>query len=747
LKRRCKDLRLRDFSKKDTGVAHGAGADEHREGVRLLLTSTRFIASLFWLTIIVAALIFVFPYSDRFEAPFFYGFMMLAVLIFLGHHYFPYEGYHPVAYFLLLLATDALIAVMVYLTGGSESSLSLLYLTVIIFSSAYFELLETMLITAVTCAVYFLPLAYETVTFETLKGMAMAVPIYFIIALGGFFVISKAREQEREKKAVTFLYDQADTKRRELSTLYAVSLKFASTLDDEEMMDILLDNASALVPNDAIAVSLLEASELLCVKAYRGLDGGETGVLVAGDENNPLYVSASAVLPVILRDPDEDPRFQDFLNEVGFTSMITVPLYASSSVIGVLCCFSRNSAAFDDDDARLLLTLSSESALALEKAALYQTTLEDKNKIETIINSLTDGLMVLDQEGRLVLANPFIARLMDLKEEDYDRNLAAICEDSSYTIEFKDMTLEEALEVVLSSGQSSKNEMVIDTEPPIIFQVFWVPLADVEGKVAGAVILLHDITDFVELDRMKSDFISIVSHELKTPLTSIKGFVRLIAAERVGPVTEKQRHYLDVVLKQTESLTVLINDLLDLSRIEAGIIEVCHEPLVLSEVIGGVVQQLDNLAHEKGITLRVEIAGDLPMISGDNARLGQVFMNLIHNAIKFTPQGGDIRVKAMAMGEHCLVKISDNGIGISAQDLPRIFEKFYQVDSSSTRRQSGTGLGLSISRQLVTAHGGEMWVNSTKGKGTTFSLTLPFHVPHTDLRQHKSNGMGEAATG
>jgi two-component system phosphate regulon sensor histidine kinase PhoR len=744
---RYKYLKARGSRVEKAHVPQKAVASEQREGVRLLLSSTRFIASLFWLTIIVAAMVFVLPYSERTESPVFYGFVALSVLIFLGHRYFPYEGYHPVAYFMLLLATDALIAVMVYLTGGSKSSLSLLYLAVIIFSSAYFELLETLLITAVTCAIYFLPLSYETVTFEALKGMAIAVPIYFIIALCGFFVISKAREQEREKQALTFLYDQADTKRRELSTLYAVSLKFASTLDDEEMMDILLENASILVPNDAVAVALLEAPERLRVKAYRGLDDKETSKLVAGDEENPLYVSASAVLPVILRDTEEDPRFQAFLHEVGFTSMIAVPLYASSSVIGVLCCFSGMSEAFDDDDARLLLTLSSESALALEKASLYQTTLEDKNKIETIINSLTDGLMVLDQEGRLVLANPFITRFMDLKNEDYDRRLADIFETSSYKIELMDITLEEALEGVLSSGQSLKNEMVIDTEPPIIFQVFWEPLADVEGKTAGAVILLHDITDFVELDRMKSDFISIVSHELKTPLTSIKGFVRLIAAERVGPVTEKQRHYLDVVQKQTESLTVLINDLLDLSRIEAGIIEVGHEPLILTEVIGGVVQQLDNLAQEKGITLRVEVAGDLPLISGDNARLGQVFINLIHNAIKFTPQGGDIRVKAVSMGEHCLVKISDTGIGISAQDLPRIFDKFYQVDSSSTRRQSGTGLGLSISKQLVTAHGGEMWVNSIKGKGTTFSLTIPFHVPHATSRQRKTTDMGEAATG
>ena len=740
-------LKKRDLRTGKTAPLGKPAGSEQRGGVRLLLSSTRFIASLFWLTIVVATMVFVLPYSERSESPVFYGFVVLSVVIFLAHRYFPYEGYHPVAFFFLLLATDALIAVMVYLTGGSESSISLLFLTVIIFSSAYFELIETMLITVVTCVIYFAPLSYETVSPETLKGMAMAMPIYIIIALCGFFVISKAREQEREKQALTYLYDQADTKRRELSTLYAVSLKFASTLDEEEMMAILIDNARELVPGDAVAVTLLEAPERLRVKASRGLDEGEIKLLVEGAEDNPLYISASAVLPVILKDSKEDPRFTTYLIKVGYTSMIAVPLYASSSVIGVLCCFSKESGTFDDDAARLLLTLSSEAALALEKATLYQTILEDKTKIETIINSLTDGLMVLDQDGKLVLANPFISRLMQLEADDYDRPLTDILERSRYDIEFKEMPHRDALKKVLSDGENLRSEMIVGSEPPIIFQVFWVPLTDVEGKVGGAVILLHDITDFIELDRMKSDFISIVSHELKTPLTSINGFVRLLAAERVGPVTEKQRHYLDVVQKQTESLTMLIDDLLDLSRIEAGIIEVRHEPLLLSEVIAGVVQQLDNLAQEKGISLRVEVPGDLPLVEGDNERLGQVFMNLIHNAIKFTPEGGEVRIKAISMGEDCLIKVTDNGIGISVQDLPRIFDKFYQVDSSSTRQQSGTGLGLSISKQLVTAHGGEMWVNSAKGKGTTFSMTLPFHRPRTTSRPEKEHDLGEAATG
>lgn len=720
---------------------------ESRAGVRLLLSSTRFIASLFWLTIIVATMVFVLPYSERTKSPVFYGFVLLFIAVIIAHRYFPYEGYHPVAFFLLLLGTNAMIAVMVYLTGGSQSSLSLLYITVIIFSSAYFELLETMLITAVTCALYFAPLSYETIDFETLKSMAIAVPIYLLIALCGFFVISKAREQEREKKALTYLFDQADTKRRELSTLYAVSLKFASTLDEAEMMTILLENARELVPCDAIAAALLESPQVLSIKSFHGFKESEVDVLVEESEDNPLYMSASAVLPVILKDTEEDPRFQPFLNRVGFTSMIAVPLFASSSVIGVLCCFSRESEAFDDDAARLLLTLSSEAALALEKASLYQTTLEDKTKIETIINSITDGLMVIDQNARLVLANPFISRLMGLQVDDYDTPLLDLLGRPAFGIEFREVSLQETLQRVLFMGENLKNEMTVNKESQTIFQVFWAPLKDAEGKVGGAVILLHDVTDFIELDRMKSDFISIVSHELKTPLTSIKGFVRLLTAERVGPINEKQRHYLDIVQGQTESLTFLINDLLDLSKIEAGIIKVRHEPVLLIEVIRGVLIQLDNMAQDKNIDIILSVPPDLPMVSGDAGRFGQVFMNLIHNAIKFTPQGGEVSIKAIPMGEDCLVRVADTGIGISTQDLPKIFNKFYQVDSSSTRQQSGTGLGLPISKQLVIAHGGEMWVNSTRGKGTTFSFTLPFHRPKAGSRTGDAHDFGEAATG
>ncbi|MGQ9536520.1 MAG: ATP-binding protein [Actinomycetota bacterium] len=695
-----------------------------RAEVRLLLTSTRFVASLFWLTIVVATMLFVLPYSERNASPVFPWFVAMSLVVYLGHRFFPFEGYHPWAFSLLLLATDALVAMMVYLTGGSRSALSLLYLTVIIFSSAYFDLLETLLFTVVTCAVYFVPLLYENMEFAALKGMAMSVPVYFLVALSGFFVISKAREQEREKRELSGIIEMADRKNRELSELYAASIRFASTLNPEEIIEVLEEKAGNLVPADAMLICLYDPGGRLRVRSANNLRDAEV-FLAAPPEKNPLEVAASAVLPVTISRSDKDPRFDAYMEEAGFASMICVPLFASSSVVGVLACLSRLEHAYDDEDARVLLTLASEAALALEKSGLYRTTLEDKGKIETIINSLTDGLLVLDRDGRVVLANPSAARLLGAGTTVGEYTLRDILERMEGEPEFREVDLESALAGVLQEGRQVKNELVLRAGDTTFYQVVWLPLHDPSGYVTGAVVLLHDVTDFVELDRMKSNFISMVSHELKTPLTSIKGFVRLLDAGRVGPVNEKQRRYLEIVLQQTESLTRIIEDLLDLSRIEAGIIEVRSEKVSLGQVARGVLAGLENMAREKGVSLYLDIPDDLPPVAGDPERLRQVFTNLVHNAVKFTPSGGEVRVRAEEAGQECMVEVADTGIGISPLDLPRVFDKFYQVDSSATRQQSGTGLGLCISRELVVAQGGRIWVESEKGKGSVFRFTVP----------------------
>lgn len=227
-----------------------------------------------------------------------------------------------------------------------------------------------------------------------------------------------------------------------------------------------------------------------------------------------------------------------------------------------------------------------------------------------------------------------------------------------------------------------------------------------------------------ELDRMKSDFISTVSHELRSPLHSISGYVQLLLDGKAqDPAT--QRECLEIIYRQTQHLTNLINDLLDTSRMESASLALQKEPMQLYTAVQEVISELQPLADQAKITLSNNLTPGLPAVLGDKERLRRVIRNLVHNAVKFTPKGGHVTISATVETGRIVISVEDNGIGIPAEALPHLFERFYQVDSSSTRRVGGTGLGLYICKQIVAAHGGEIWVKSEVGKGSTFSFSLP----------------------
>lgn len=229
-----------------------------------------------------------------------------------------------------------------------------------------------------------------------------------------------------------------------------------------------------------------------------------------------------------------------------------------------------------------------------------------------------------------------------------------------------------------------------------------------------------------ELDRMKSEFVSMVSHELRAPLHSISGFVQLLATGKLDQRT--QHEALKTVVRQTRQLGDLVRDLLDVSRIESGRFEIAAEPMRVQDVIHQVLAELRPMAEDRGISLSEVVPADLAPGMANADRIAQVVRNLVHNAIKFTPRGGQIVVSAAIKEGQIIVSVADTGIGIPAEALSRLFERFYQVDSSDTRRAGGTGLGLYISRQIVTALNGSIWVESEEGRGSTFSFSLPLHT-------------------
>jgi signal transduction histidine kinase len=250
------------------------------------------------------------------------------------------------------------------------------------------------------------------------------------------------------------------------------------------------------------------------------------------------------------------------------------------------------------------------------------------------------------------------------------------------------------------------------------------PVRDEVGFM-GRLYVFRDVTREREVDRMKTEFVSLVSHELRTPLTSIKGFTEMILDGDAGEINIETKEYLEIVFSNSERLVALVNDLLDLSRIESGRIQIKSEPVDLTEVVQAVVATMQQKINEKEQKLSVDLAPSAASVRGDKDKLVQVLTNYVSNAYKYSPAGSDIRIVIFEKEGFAHTAVIDNGMGIAPENQPRLFTRFYRVDNSMTREIGGTGLGLSIVKQLIELQGGQVGVISALGEGSTFWFTIP----------------------
>ena len=364
------------------------------------------------------------------------------------------------------------------------------------------------------------------------------------------------------------------------------------------------------------------------------------------------------------------------------------------------------------------------------KHAIEQITKEEK-KMTAIVNSLDEGLILVDGNHRVLHINPAAEYLLNVRADQVGEELTLIVQD---------LTLARALKE--TKGKTSLNETVnsevtLDHEGEIsTLRIVASPFLDEAGAVLGTVYVFDDITREKEIDQMKSDFVSLVSHELRTPMTSIIGFVSLILEGKTGPINDKQRRSLVRVQHQAERLAALINDLLDISRIEAGRIQMKREEMSISEIAKQSIEEISPQADAKSIELRLFAPDSLPNTIGDQERIGQVFTNLIGNAIKFSPEKGKIAVRISVNGtlpgksdSAIHVEVIDTGEGVPFEERERVFNRFHQLGNINTRQEGGTGLGLSIVKSIVESHGGTVWVDGGyEGRGSNFQFTLPVEL-------------------
>jgi len=345
----------------------------------------------------------------------------------------------------------------------------------------------------------------------------------------------------------------------------------------------------------------------------------------------------------------------------------------------------------------------------------------EKSKIKTIINCMGDGVLVCDRDGCVVLSNPAASRMLKVSEGSLIGNFLPQCNLHSALSN----TIQESLATTDKSYTSVSQELSIGESGEIFLRAHTAPVRNDLGETLGSVTVLQDVSHLKELDKMKSEFIAMVAHELRAPLAAVEQQLTVILNKMAGDLTAKQEQLLGRAKERTKGLLTLIKDLLDLSKIEAGMMVQYKEPLVLQEVIQRVVDLMKVEAENKKIDLQFSTPPNIPLIHADRNSMEGIFTNLISNAIKYTPEGGKVWVTLGDEGGFVKATVSDTGIGIKKEDLTRIFDKFYRVKTTETRQIVGTGLGLSIVKSIVDAHLGSISVESEEGGGTTFSVLFP----------------------
>lgn len=339
---------------------------------------------------------------------------------------------------------------------------------------------------------------------------------------------------------------------------------------------------------------------------------------------------------------------------------------------------------------------------------------QEHSRLAAAYESSSNGLVAVDRHAAIAYMNPAAETLLNARAS------AAIGQPFLYTV--RDHELHAQLMRCLSEQQRQTSYLEIGPEPRYL-QVVMFPISG--GGDWAALMVFTDLTETRRVDAIRRDFVSNVSHELRTPLASIKAAVETLAAGAIDQ-PETAQDFLQRISKEVDRLTGLVSELLELSRIESRAADLNRTPLDYAALLAEAVERMQPQAERRGVTLSLNVPSELPTIVGDAERLQRALTNLIHNAIKFTPAGGSVRVSAEAKDGVIATQVTDTGIGIAQEDLGRVFERFYKADRS--RSGEGAGLGLAIAKHIVQAHGGEISVQSQVGLGSTFTFTLPCSI-------------------
>ena len=531
------------------------------------------------------------------------------------------------------------------------------------------------------------------------------------------------------------------THTRDLASLLALAETATQSLDLEKVLNDTLDKSLEILGFDVGFIRVLDpASKTMVVRAARGLRSPEFlayATPIASERRNVSRIVFETKEPYISPDIRKNPHYQNrTMEREGVISAGAAPVMSKNRVLGVMVVGSRKFHRFATREVRLLKAFGAQLGAALENAQLYEEVQRGKAYIENLVENAGDAIVSTDLEDRILTWNRGAEVIFGYsKDEAVGQTLGIILlpDRAKESEELRNKVRHDGVIRNLEVRRKRKAGAVIDVALAVS------PISDKEGDIGGFLHLAKDITEkqryerrLRDLDKMKSDFVSNVSHELRTPLTAIKGSADNMLDGITGPLNEKQTRYLTRMKSNADRLTRLINNILDLSRIEAGKIDLKSASLSLVTLAQEVTESIRPVASDKLISLEVASLDGDTSAWADRDKVAQVLTNLIGNAVKFTPPHGQVRVSIRKNGAGWSeISVADTGSGVPQEDAEKIFDKFYQVAQAGKHKSGGTGLGLAISKVLVEMHGGKIWVESEPGRGSVFSFTLPAEQPLT----------------
>ncbi|PLT35157.1 histidine kinase [Bacillus sp. V5-8f] len=505
----------------------------------------------------------------------------------------------------------------------------------------------------------------------------------------------------------------------------------SNTLDKDELLRTIVESMCKIISADKGIIVLM--NDL----SYASSGVSERGVQqFLENMDNGMHERLFSNKRAFFIKREQDGTEKGYHENINYSYDLYIPVQSSSKEVEAILVFSRYSHEYSGKELHDYETLAKQVSISLEKIKLFEQTESDRQLNQDIFNTVQEGIQLIDKDGTIVQVNQQLCEIYgcsytvdNMSGLTWD-SWTKLMEEQIQEDNFVSM-LKEALENAKAGEDNDFSVQYSKKDSNRVYKVYCKTLTT--GNEEFGTLLVHrDITKEYEVDQMKSEFVSTVSHELRTPLASVLGFTELMLNKKLTP--ERQTKYLQTIYNEANRLTSLINDFLDVQRMESGKQTYEKKYIELLPIIQKVVesQQVNTSIHK----LQVEVLTEENVILGDKTKIQQVFTNIIHNAIKYSPNGGNISIKIYDNEKEIKVDVTDQGLGIPKDSVGKLFQKFYRVDNSDRRRIGGTGLGLSIVDEIMKAHEGEIMVESEYGKGTTFTLSFAKMTSrHNDKRQ------------